>query len=204
MPDDGLLTLVTQEYAVSRHYTPSDLVPLEEYIPADILLGYPIELRRVAAEPLRELINAMHAAELSPTVISGYRSYAAQAIAWKKWVGLEPERVAIISAQPGHSEHQLGTTVDFGSPELEEIVGQPDIEFHTYFYKTGEGVWLAEHAHEFGFVQSYPREALELTGFYYEPWHYRYVGVDLAAELHEAGITLTELLLERHGAPCIP
>jgi D-alanyl-D-alanine carboxypeptidase len=150
------------------------------------------------------MIGDMEAAGLQPQVISGYRSYAAQAIAWAKWNESHPDTAAIVSAPPGHSEHQLGTTVDFGSPELPEIVGEEDIQFHTYFYKTSEGEWLLEHAHEYGFTLSYSREAFELTGLYYEPWHYRYVGRELATHLHDAGTTLTAYLLEQNPNPCLP
>jgi zinc D-Ala-D-Ala carboxypeptidase len=201
---DDLFTVVTLEYALSRQYAPADLVPLSDYLPITVTLGYPTELRQVAVGPLVKMIEAMWQAGLQPYIISGYRSYSAQAIAWNKWLVNEPERASIISAPPGHSEHQLGTTVDFGSPELAEIVGQEDIEFHTYFFMTGEGQWLLEHAHEYGFTLSYPREAFDLTGFYYEPWHYRYVGPGMATQLREAGLTLTQFLLDSLPPPCIP
>jgi D-alanyl-D-alanine carboxypeptidase len=204
VPADDLLTLVTQDFGLSREYEPADLVPLADYLPQWSTLGYPTEIRQIIARPLEIMVNNMRAAGLRPTIISGYRSYAAQAIAWNKWLTLEPERASILSAPPGHSEHQLGTTVDFGSPELAVIVGQEDIEFHTYFYQTSEGIWLEEHAHEFGFVLSYPRDAFEITGFYYEPWHYRFVGPELATRLKSENLTLTEFLLEEQPLPCIP
>ncbi len=204
IPADDLLTLVTLTYSLSRHYQPADLVPLADYLPHHVTLGYPTELRQVAAGPLVEMIEAMYAAGLSPFIISGYRSYAMQAIAWNKWNRLEPERAHQLSAPPGFSEHQLGTTVDFGSPELAQIVGDPNIEFHTYFYQTSEGQWLLEHAHEYGFTLSYSREAFELTGFYYEPWHYRYIGPELATILHEQGQTLTAYQLNHYPLPCLP
>ncbi len=141
---------------------------------------------------------------MQPTIISGYRDYSAQAIAWSKWLKEEPDRVGIISAPPGHSEHQLGTTIDFGSPELAYIVGQEGIEFHTYFYQTSEGQWLAENAHSYGFSLSYPRGAYELTGFYYEPWHYRYIGVELATRLKHQEKFLIEHLMEMELEPCLP
>ena len=150
------------------------------------------------------MIEDMYSAGLEPFIISGYRSYYSQSIAWEKWNRLEPERAIQLSAPPGHSEHQLGTTVDFGSPELAAIVGDPDIEFHTYFYQTREGEWLLEHAHEYGFTLSYSREAYELTGFYYEPWHYRYVGVELATYLRDQNLTLTAYQLDTLPLPCHP
>lgn len=204
MPDDDLLTLVTLEYGLGRDYVPNDLVPLSDSLPVTVTLGYPTEVREIILEALISMVEAMQVAGLEPTIISGYRSYSSQAIAWNKWVTREPERVSIISAPPGYSEHQLGTTVDFGTPELPELVGQEDIEFHTYFYQTAVGQWLSEHAHEYGFTLSYPREALELTGFYYEPWHFRYVGVELATQLRGQNLTLTQYLLQSQPQPCIP
>ena len=204
IPTADLLAIVTLTYGLSREFEPADLVPLADYLPYSVTLGYPSELRRVAAEPLTRMIDDMIAAGLQPQVLSGYRSYPAQAIAWKKWNELYPEHASIISAPPGFSEHQLGTVVDFGSPELPGIVGDPDIQFHTYFYKTSEGQWLSEHAHRYGFTLSYTEEAFETSGFYYEPWHYRYVGEEMAAKLREQGITLTEFQLANAAAPCIP
>ncbi len=204
IPVDDLFTVVTLNYNLSRDFEPPDLELLTEWLPMSVTLGYPSKIRREALQPLLTMIQDMQAEGLAPMIISGYRSYAAQAIAWKKWNNLYPEHASIISAPPGHSEHQLGTVVDFGSPELADIVGQPDIEFHTLFYKTSEGRWLAENAHKYGFTLSYPAEAFEITGFYYEPWHYRYVGVEMAAILYETGLTLTEYQLENQNEPCIP
>lgn len=200
--DENLLTLVTHEYGLSRDYTPGDLVPLADYFPVHITLGYPSEIRSIAIQPLVEMIAAMEATGLKPFIISGYRSYAAQAIAWAKWSEYNPDYAAGLSARPGHSEHQLGTTVDFGSPELEAVTGIEDIEFHTYFYMTSEGAWLGEHAHEYGFTMSYPPDTLEITGFYYEPWHFRYVGVELATQLKAEGNYLIAHLLENFPLPC--
>ena len=204
LPDDDLLTLVSQTYGLSRNFAPTDLILLTDYLPVDVTLGYPTELRQVALAPLQKMIADMQAAGLQPRILSGYRSYAAQAISWEKWSREEPERAAILSARPGHSEHQLGTTIDFGSPELAAITGIEDIEFHTYFYQTSEGIWLAENAHRYGFTLSYPRDALELTGFFYEPWHYRYVGVEMATFLYESEMYLTQFQLNTQPEPCIP
>jgi D-alanyl-D-alanine carboxypeptidase len=204
MPANGLTTLVTAEYGLSRDYVPPSLISISNYLPLTVTLGYPTQVRAIVAEPLVEMINDMHSAGLKPTVISGYRSYDAQAIAWAKWQEKHPDRASIISAPPGHSEHQLGTTIDFGSPELSTLVGDDEIEFHTNFYLTGEGKWLSEHAHEYGFVLSYPRETFELTGMYYEPWHYRYVGQEMAILLKDRGISLISYLTSDQPPPCIP
>ncbi len=204
IPSDDLFTIVTQTYGLSRDYAPQDLVPLADYLPQSVTMGLPNEVRAVIIEPLTRMINDMIAAALRPTIISGYRSYSAQSIAYNKWASQYPDHVNIISAPPGFSEHQLGTVIDFGSPELPDIVDDPEIEFHTYFYRTSEGQWLRANAHKYGFTLSYPREAFELTGFYYEPWHYRYVGVELATYLYENEQFLAEYLLARQPQPCIP
>lgn len=202
IPSDDLLTLVTNEYAISADYVPRDLVSIANYLPTQVTRGYDTQLRRVAVPSMLQMIADMQRDGLAPEIISGYRSYSAQAIAWRMWLEREPDRASIISVPPGYSEHQLGTTIDFGSPELAAIVGGDDVEFHTYFYKTREGEWLENRAHEYGYTMSYPLEAFEITGFYYEPWHYRYIGVELASELKTMGISLTQHLLEIYPPPC--
>ncbi len=198
IPADSLLTIVTRQYPISADYVPADLVPLSDYFAHEITFGYGTHVRAELITPLLGIMQAMDAAEgLAPTIISGYRSYSTQAIAREKWEKQYPDRVDQLSAPPGTSEHQLGTTVDFGSPMLEN-------QFHTNFYLTPEGKWLEEHAHEYGFTLSYPLAAYPITQFYYEPWHFRYVGVDLATRLHESNMTLTEYQLLMLPEPCIP
>ena len=196
MPSDDPLTIITRDYRISKHYEPDDLVSLTDYFGVSVTLGYPTQVREMLIEPLQQIIADMHALDLRPSIISGYRSYSQQYAARQKWESRYPDRVDILSAPPGTSEHQLGLTVDFGSPEL-------DNEFHTYFYKTAEGTWLLENAHNYGFTLSYPYEAFETTQFYYEPWHYRYVGVELATWLKDNELSLTEHQLATMPAPCI-
>lgn len=203
-PGDDLFALVTHDYGLSRDFAPNDLVPLAEFFSIDVTLGYPTELRQVVIAPLVRMVQDMQAAGLHPQILSGYRSYTSQAVAYDKWLQKEPERANILSAPPGYSEHQLGTTIDFGSPELPTIVGQEDIQFHTYFYLTSEGQWLANYAHQYGFTLSFPRDTLEITGFYYEPWHFRYVGVELATILKNLGVSFTEYALQNLPPPCVP
>jgi D-alanyl-D-alanine carboxypeptidase len=202
-PADGELALVTLEFGISRDYVPPDLVDLSEYIPITVTLGYPSQVREIMIGPLTQLINDMIEADLQPQIISGYRSYASQAIAWNKWLEQVGDRASIVSTPPGHSEHQLGTTIDFGSPELALIVGDEDVKFHTYFYKTSESQWLEDNAHKYGFTLSFTRETFDISGLYYEPWHYRYVGPEVAGFLKENDSTYIEYLLENQEPPCI-
>ena len=194
---DDWLIVVTQQFGLPESYSPPDLVSLADYFSSAVTVGIESTVRAGLIDPLQQLIAAMHAAGLEPSILSGYRSYSEQYLAWKWWNSQYPERVAIMSARAGHSEHQLGTTVDFGSPALNHL-------FHVDFAGTPEGEWLAANAHLYGFTMSYPVDAYAVTGFKYEPWHYRYVGVELSTELHTTGQILTAWQLANLPPPCIP
>lgn len=194
---DDLLLVVTQQFSLPETYTPPDLVLINRHFDAGVTVGIESQVRANIIPPLQDLIGAMHAAGLEPSILSGYRSYGEQYLAWKWWNSQYPERVAIMSAKAGHSEHQLGTTVDFGSPALDHL-------FHVDFADTPEGVWLRDNAHRYGFTMSYPADSYEITGFKHEPWHYRYVGIDMSSLLYHSGQTLTEWQLENLPPPCIP
>ena len=85
MPGDDLFTVVTLTYGLSRDYAPEDLVPLAKGLPQHVTMGYPSEIREEAFGPLVEMIGDMQKEGLQPQILSAYRSYAAQAIAWDKW-----------------------------------------------------------------------------------------------------------------------
>jgi len=123
----------------------------------------------IAVEPLQELLDAARAAGFRLRISSAFRSYKEQARLFRTI----KERGR--AARPGHSEHQLGTTIDLRLPSTKAIV------------------WLAEHAFAHGFALSYPPGQQRVTGYRPEPWHVRYVGPALARELHQRGITLEEL-----------
>lgn len=194
---DELLILVSQQFALPESYAPLDLVPLDDYFGDSVTVGIENQVRQIILDPLQQIIDAMHAAGLHPSILSGYRSYDVQYLAWKWWNSQYPERVAIMSARAGYSEHQLGTTVDFGSPEIDHL-------FHVDFANTQEGLWLRDNAHRYGFTMSYPANSYAITGFKYEPWHFRYVGAELATQLYTSGQILTQWQLEHLPPPCIP
>ncbi len=183
-----LLTVVNRDTSLGRDFEPADLaeVPLD----ARNLAFRPIPLRQVAHKPLLDLLDAMNQASLSVWVMSGYRSYGEQQLAYDKWQTDYPDRAAELSAMPGHSEHQLGTAVDFSTPYMDDQFGS---FFHTNFYQQPEGAWLLRHAAYYGFTLSYPAWAVESTGYSWEPWHFRYVGI-VAQELAAKNITLTQYL----------
>lgn len=192
-----LLAFVTQQFSLPEFYVPADLTPLSDYFDSSVTLNQDLYLRQIVIDSLKHLLSEMNAAGLYPSIISAYRSYGEQSLAWKWWESQYPGRVAIMSARPGYSEHQLGTTVDFGSPALDNL-------FHVDFANTPEGVWLTNNAHRFGFTLSYPDNSYYITGFKYEPWHFRYVGTTMATELFNSGQILTSWQLENLPPPCIP
>jgi len=192
MVSDGtehLLMRADKEQALPDGYTP-ELVQLPL---AYILAGWTEQyLNPEAAEALMAMLDAALAAGYELVVRSSYRSYDEQVVTFAYWVSqvgeAEAERE---SARAGHSEHQLGQTVDVTSAAVGWQLSQD-------FGATPEGVWLHEHLAEFGLALSYPRAMEEVTGYIYEPWHLRYVGPACAAEWQESELTLIEVLRGDH------
>ncbi len=126
---------------------------------------------------------------------NAYRSYDTQVRVYGGWVSRVGQATADAqSARPGHSEHQTGFGVDITSlPErcsIQECFGQ-----------LSQGIWLADNAYRFGFILRYPAGMTAVTGFIYEPWHFRYVGTELSSEMRERGVTTLE---EFFGLPAAP
>lgn len=144
-------------------------------------------LRQEASNAVVALFAAAKAeAGLSLASNSAYRSYAAQQ---NVYVGDDE-----LTARPGFSEHQTGLSIDIGAES-----GTCSIE--VCFADLPEGQWLRDNAHRFGFILRYPADKQAVTGYQFEPWHFRYVGVDLAAEMRATGVTTLE---EFFGLPAAP
>lgn len=113
---------------------------------------------------------------------SGYRSYIDQHIIYNNYVARDGKAAAdTYSARPGHSEHQTGLAFD-----LNNIA-------HNFAYLP-EGIWVAENCHKYGFIVRYPKDKQHITGYIYEPWHIRYIGVEKATAVYESGLCLEEFL----------
>ena len=113
--------------------------------------------------------------------VSGYRSYSYQSGLYQKYVNSYGKNYAdLISARPGHSEHQLGLAIDCNSLKRS-------------FAETEAGRWLASHCDDFGFIIRYPKDKTSFTGYSYEPWHIRYLGsVELAHKITDSGLSVEE------------
>jgi len=185
---DSIAVLVNKTYGLPADYEPDDLVKV------DIPFVYKDEsvhsLRKVAADALVTLFEAAKNDGLELAGVSGYRSYAIQKMLYEKYVARDGEEAAnTYSAKPGHSEHSTGLAMDVAG-----ISGK--CAANNCFAGTPEALWLAEHAHEYGFIIRYPLGKEDITGYQYEPWHLRYVGIELAAILHENDWTMEEFFLD--------
>lgn len=178
-----------------RPLQPTDYVPAD-LVPVPVPFTNAPSLRQEAADAAVAVVQAAREeAGLELISLSAYRSYGVQVAVYNGVVAQQGQEAAdLVSARPGHSEHQTGLAIDFGS--------QPQVcSLQPCFGETAHGVWLAENAHRFGFVLRYPSGATPVTGFSYEPWHFRYVGVALAAEMRATGVATLEEFFGLEAAP---
>lgn len=183
--EDWDRTLLDPRYGLDEDYAPDDLVPV-----SDAGVDGTGLVRELVVEDLAAMTRAAREADAAFAVHSAYRSFADQERVFgslRAAYGLE--RAREISAQPGHSEHQLGTAVDLRSAEDPRTAWQ-----YEDWGATAAGAWLRENSWRYGFVLSYPSGETALTCYDYEPWHFRYVGRDVAAEVRASGLTLREHL----------
>lgn len=181
LPCDDILVPIDKQHELSPDCEPPDLVELPPWAAVGTQ-----RLRVDAANALVELANAAAREGYALSTDSGYRSYATQESVFAMWVAvLGLEQAERTSARAGHSEHQLGTTVDLcGSTGCLDA-----------FAGSSEAAWVAAHAWEYGWLVSYPDEKEGITGYAPEPWHIRFVGRQTAATVRASGLTLHEYLL---------
>lgn len=189
---DDPRVLVDRTHALPEDYAPEDLVSLRDLgLP---ILGQEALLRREAAENLERLVVAAAAGGEELTVASAYRSYADQSTSYARLVSIYGEDADKTSAPPGHSQHQLGTAVDFTNAYVGYQVSRD-------FGRTSAARWLLDHAGNHGFVLAYPHGQAEKTGYRWEPWHYRHIGVANVREMNGADLGLQDFLLREGVLP---
>ena len=136
---------------------------------------YPGGLTNEFNEAFNQMKSAASSEGINIYVVSGFRSYNTQNTLYNNYVNRDGRDEAdTYSARPGHSEHQTGLAADFNMVD-------DDFEY------TAEGKWLNDNAYKYGFILRYPKGKTGETGYIYESWHYRYVGVDLASKLYNGG-----------------
>ena len=189
---DDLRVLVDHTHSLPSGYVPPDLVSLESYGISTLDAG-PL-LRREAARHLARLMSAAVEDGEELIVASAYRSYAEQEQTFAQFTGVYGDKTDTVSAPPGQSQHQLGTAVDFTNSAASYRLWWP-------FGDTTASDWLLENAPDYGYVLAYPDGKEAETGYQWEPWHYRYVGVDNAERILDQGITLQEFLVREDVLP---
>lgn len=177
---------------------PADYIPADLTIPT-VSLASPgaanMQMRVVTATALEQMFAAAKLQAINLEVVSAYRSYSYQQSIYNGYVQSSGQAAADAeSARPGYSEHQTGLAVDIGATDgvcsLEQCFGA-----------TPEGEWLAANSYKYGFILRYTADKVAITGYEYEPWHFRYVGTALSNEMHKDGIeTLEEFFGVSGGA----
>jgi len=184
---DSIWVVVNKQRQISPlRYTPTNLV-FPDFPRPKVQNPFGLQLRQEAAVATVAMAEAMKDEGAGTLILnSGFRTYKTQKALYNRTRDTRGLVVAEkLSARPGHSEHQLGLAADFSAR------GQGCVIL-TCFGNTGAGRWLEENAHKYGFILRYPKGYRAITGFQYEPWHFRYVGVELATELNNKGIKTLE------------
>ncbi len=160
--EDNLLFFpADKKNLLHEDFEPSDLLPLDKE--GFLLNKEGMKIRKAVMNDLKEMITEASKAGLKIVISSAYRSYSYQKNLYNYYIGIYGEKeTARFSAPPGASQHQLGTSMDFGSITKD-------------FMDTDEGKWIKENGWKYGFSLSYPEGYENITGYEFEPWHYRYI-----------------------------
>jgi D-alanyl-D-alanine carboxypeptidase len=193
---DSIWVVVNKQRKISPlRYTPTSLA-FPNFTRPRIQNPFGLQLRQEAAVATVEMAKAIKDEGAGTLILnSGFRTYKTQEALYDRTKATRGLAVAEkLSARPGHSEHQLGLAADFSAK------GQGCVIL-TCFGNTQAGRWLEQNAHEYGFILRYPKGFRAITGFQYEPWHFRYVGIELATEMKTKGIRTLEEFWGLEPAP---
>lgn len=188
---DDLLVLVNKEYKLPKTYVPSDLVSASL---SGIRKGENFSLRKITIDDLKSLVKDAKGDGIDLSMRSAYRSYNTQISTYNYWLSANGGSISAtdkVSARAGHSQHQLGTAIDFSSSEIADGLGGT-------FSSTKASKWLATNAWKYGFVISFPQGSESTTGYSYESWHYRYIGKTYAQEMKNSGMILEMYLRSKN------
>ena len=185
--------LVNKDNLLGEHYVPEDMIEIHEPMGSKIDPTYKNRLNKEAYKHFKDMQAAALEAGFEIFVDSSYRPYEYQKRVFEK-TALEKGIVHATNfvAPPGGSEHQTGLAFD--------IIFRRNGEMIEEQYETDpEIIWLFQNSYKYGFILRYPQGKEDITGFNFEPWHYRYVGLELAKELHDKGFTLEEYYELKRG-----
>lgn len=183
---DSLTFLVNRDHTLSNSFIPYDLISPDIPFCFDEKDTDKRMLKSVAAHALEKMYRAGLEDGVKFVGVSAYRSYDRQYdIYATNYLTKGPSHTNLYSAPPGASEHQTGLAIDLSCKEI-------GYDLIDSFATTKEGLWLEKNSWKFGFTLRYPKDKVDITGYAYEPWHVRYVGIELATYLHENNICLEE------------
>ena len=180
---DASMTAISPTVGINASYVPDDLVSVPKLYAKDSSFC----LTQATKDAVMTLIDSAHAEGFSIKISSAFRSYGTQSYLYRMHFDIL-KLVRKTVALAGHSEHQLGTAVDLTGASIGYKSAAAS------FGTTPEYAWLIAHASEYGFVQSYPEGTEAITGYATEPWHFRYVGKEMAQAIAQEGVTLYEYL----------
>lgn len=180
---DEIDALVNKYNKLPKNFEAKDLVSIDSKYKKS---SYNYKLKKVAAEALYKMIDAAAKDNIKLWVVSAYRTEQTQTNLFNNSKNKDGLAHALIySAKPGHSEHQLGLAVDLNMASSK-----------AHFEKTKEYAWLKENSYKYGFVERYPKDKEFITGYGFEPWHYRYFGIELATNVYLDGSTYEEYIVK--------
>ena len=175
----GIYTLVNKYNYLDSDYVPNDL----QTVSYDYAI-HNTKLNKIALENFIKMANDAKKEKLTIKITTGYRDYNFQSILYNNYVNVDgKEKADTYSARPGFSEHQLGYSCDLTNADYTDF---------NEFEHTNEYKWLQDNAYKYGFIMRYPKDKEYITGYQFESWHYRYVGVDIAKYIYENNITYEE------------
>lgn len=176
---ENLTVLVNKYYALSSEFEPNDLIKVGSQ-----------RMRKEAGEAMNKLLKDINNEGIYLQAQSGYRTYELQETLYNRYVNKDGKELAdTYSARPGNSEHQTGLVMDVSH----------DGTLEKTFENTKQFTWLSENAYKYGFILRFPKDKVDITGYDYEPWHYRYVGIETATLIHNENLTLEEYLVKYEG-----
>ncbi len=180
--DKGYAILVNKYYKLDSSYEPDDLISVK----MDYSWGEygSVKVRQIVMDKFLDMWNAAHEDGIYLMISSAYRSYSEQTTVYENYKKDYGENYANkIAALPGYSEHQTGLSID--------IFSKTNSNRNT-FSESVAAQWLVDNAYKYGFILRYPSDKVNLTGYQFESWHYRYVGEDIAEYIHNNDITFEE------------
>ena len=177
---NDITILINKYHYVNKDYLPPNLVEAKEYSKANVLL------QKEAYNAFLLMANDAKKENLHLRIISGYRSYAYQENLYNQYLKNDKQEVVdTYSARPGYSEHHSGLAIDIDNT----------VKDFNHFHLTKEFDWMQNNSYKYGFILRYPLGKEYLTGYKYEPWHYRYVGA-IAEDIYQNHLTYEEYFYE--------